>query len=110
MSASPPASRFGVSIRSASKHYGPFRALDDVSLEVPRANSCRSSGHRARARRRFSGFSAASCSRPRARSSLATAMDRHNGSDVVARFFAIAKPLLDGEVILVTAGEFSAKT
>lgn len=37
------------------------------------------------------------------------AMDRHNGSDVVARFFAIAKPILDGEVVLVTADEFSAK-
>ncbi len=35
MSASPPSSRFGVSIRSACKHYGPFRALDNVSLEVP---------------------------------------------------------------------------
>lgn len=35
MSVSPPVSRFGVSIRSACKQYGPFRALDDVSLEVP---------------------------------------------------------------------------
>jgi len=38
------------------------------------------------------------------------AMDRHNGSDVVAKFFAIAKPILDGEVVLVTAEEFSRKT
>ena len=37
------------------------------------------------------------------------AMDRHNGSDVVARFFGIAKPLLDGAVTLVTASEISAK-
>lgn len=37
------------------------------------------------------------------------AMDLHNGSDVVARFFAIAKPILDGEVVLVTAREISAK-
>ena len=37
------------------------------------------------------------------------AMDRHNGSAVVARFFAIAKPLLDGPVTLVTASEVSAK-
>lgn len=37
------------------------------------------------------------------------AMDRHNGSDAVARFFAIAKPILDGEVVLVTATEISAK-
>ncbi len=33
------------------------------------------------------------------------AMDRHNGSDVVARFFAIARPLLEGEVVLVTGTE-----
>ena len=38
------------------------------------------------------------------------AMDRHNNSDVVARFFGIAKPILDGEVTLVTATELSAKT
>lgn len=38
------------------------------------------------------------------------AMDRHNGSDVVARFFAIARPILEGEVVLVTATEISAKT
>lgn len=37
------------------------------------------------------------------------AMDRHNGSQAVAAFFAKAKPLLDGDVILVAAGEFSAK-
>ncbi|MCQ0988689.1 putative quinol monooxygenase [Jiella marina] len=38
------------------------------------------------------------------------AMDRHNGSEAVAKFFAIAKPILDGEVVLVTAEEFSRKT
>jgi quinol monooxygenase YgiN len=37
------------------------------------------------------------------------AMDRHNNSDVVARFFGIAKPILDGEVILVTSTEISTK-
>lgn len=37
------------------------------------------------------------------------AMDAHNDSETVARFFAIAKPLLDGEVTLVTAREVSAK-
>jgi quinol monooxygenase YgiN len=37
------------------------------------------------------------------------AMDRHNGSVVVARFFGIAKPLLDGAVTLVTSSEISAK-
>lgn len=37
------------------------------------------------------------------------AMDKHNGSDVVARFFGIAKPILDGDVILITANEISAK-
>ena len=37
------------------------------------------------------------------------AMDRHNGSEVVARFFGIAKPILDGDVVLVTAHEVSAK-
>ena len=37
------------------------------------------------------------------------AMDRHNGSDVVARFFEIARPLLDGPVTLVTAVEASSK-
>ncbi|BDA85183.1 hypothetical protein Sa4125_27250 [Aureimonas sp. SA4125] len=37
------------------------------------------------------------------------AMDRHNGSDTVAAFFALAKPILDGDVVLVTAKEISAK-
>ena len=37
------------------------------------------------------------------------AMDRHNGSAVVTRFFGIAKPLLDGAVTLVTSSEISAK-
>ncbi|KWV55569.1 antibiotic biosynthesis monooxygenase [Bradyrhizobium macuxiense] len=35
------------------------------------------------------------------------AMDRHNDSQAVARFFDIAKPILDGEVILVSANEVS---
>ena len=38
------------------------------------------------------------------------AMDRHNGSAVVATFFAIAKPILDGAVTLVTSTEISAKS
>lgn len=37
------------------------------------------------------------------------AMDRHNQSDTVARFFGIAKPMLDGDVTLVTAHEVFAK-
>jgi quinol monooxygenase YgiN len=37
------------------------------------------------------------------------AMDRHNNSDVVARFFGIAKPILDGDVTLVTSSELFAK-
>jgi quinol monooxygenase YgiN len=37
------------------------------------------------------------------------AMDAHNNSAVVARFFGIAKPILDGEVVLVTAEEISKK-
>jgi quinol monooxygenase YgiN len=37
------------------------------------------------------------------------AMDRHNGSSVVARFFGIAQPILDGPVTLVTSVEISAK-
>ncbi len=37
------------------------------------------------------------------------AMDRHNGSAVVAKFFGIAKPILDGPVTLVTSTEISAK-
>ncbi|WP_454648791.1 putative quinol monooxygenase [Bradyrhizobium liaoningense] len=36
------------------------------------------------------------------------AMDRHNSSAVVATFFGIAKPILDGEVTLVTSREVSA--
>ncbi|ORE91862.1 antibiotic biosynthesis monooxygenase [Aurantimonas sp. 22II-16-19i] len=38
------------------------------------------------------------------------AMLRHNGCEAVADFFAIAKPILDGEVVLVTGAELSAKT
>lgn len=37
------------------------------------------------------------------------AMDRHNSSDAVAAFFAIAQPILDGPVTLVTAIETSTK-
>jgi quinol monooxygenase YgiN len=37
------------------------------------------------------------------------AMDRHNGSEAVARFFDVAKPILDGGVTLITASEISAK-
>jgi quinol monooxygenase YgiN len=37
------------------------------------------------------------------------AMDRHNNSEAVARFFGIAKPMIDGEVTLVTGTELSAK-
>jgi quinol monooxygenase YgiN len=37
------------------------------------------------------------------------AMDAHNNSETVARFFGIAKPILDGDVVLVTASEISAK-
>ena len=37
------------------------------------------------------------------------AMDRHNGSETVARFFDVAKPILDGGVTLITATEISAK-
>jgi quinol monooxygenase YgiN len=37
------------------------------------------------------------------------AMDRHNNSDTVADFFAIARPILDGEVTLLTAEEISFK-
>jgi len=37
------------------------------------------------------------------------AMDLHNNSEAVARFFGIAKPILDGDVILVTCNEISAK-
>jgi quinol monooxygenase YgiN len=38
------------------------------------------------------------------------AMDRHNGSAAVAQFFGIAKPILDGNVTLITANEISAKS
>jgi len=38
------------------------------------------------------------------------AMDAHNNSAVVARFFGIAKPILDGDVVLVTGTEVSAKS
>lgn len=38
------------------------------------------------------------------------AMDRHNNSEAVAQFFGIAKPILDGDVTLVTATEISAKS
>lgn len=38
------------------------------------------------------------------------AMDLHNNSAVVARFFGIAKPILDGDVTLVTGAELSAKS
>jgi quinol monooxygenase YgiN len=37
------------------------------------------------------------------------AMDTHNNSEVVARFFDVAKPLLDGDVVLVTSTEIFAK-
>jgi quinol monooxygenase YgiN len=37
------------------------------------------------------------------------AMDRHNDSEAVARFFGIVKPILDGEVRLVTGTEIFAK-
>ena len=37
------------------------------------------------------------------------AMDTHNKSDVVARFFGVAKPILDGDVILKTCTEISVK-
>ncbi len=37
------------------------------------------------------------------------AMDEHNNSEAVARFFGIAKPIFDGEVILVTCAEISEK-
>jgi len=38
------------------------------------------------------------------------AMDRHNKSAAVARFFGIAKPMIDGEVTLVTGTELAAKS
>jgi quinol monooxygenase YgiN len=37
------------------------------------------------------------------------AMDRHNNSEVVGRFFEIAKPILEGDVMLITATEICAK-
>ena len=37
-------------------------------------------------------------------------MDRHNNSEAVARFFGIAKPMIDGDVTLVTGTERSAKS
>lgn len=37
------------------------------------------------------------------------AMDTHNNSAVCARFFEVVKPILDGDVVLVTADEVSAK-
>ena len=37
------------------------------------------------------------------------AMDTHNNSQTVADFFSIAQPLLDGDVILHTCDEISAK-
>jgi hypothetical protein len=37
-------------------------------------------------------------------------MDARNNSQVVARFFGIAKPILDGDVVLVTASGISAKS
>jgi len=37
-------------------------------------------------------------------------MDRHNNSEAVARFFGIAKPMIDGEVTLVTGAEVSSKS
>jgi quinol monooxygenase YgiN len=37
------------------------------------------------------------------------AMDRHNGSKIVVRFFGVAKPILDGDVTLITATEVFAK-
>jgi quinol monooxygenase YgiN len=37
------------------------------------------------------------------------AIDRYNGSEVMAGFFGIAKPLLDGAVTLVAGPEISAR-
>ncbi|MGY4478909.1 putative quinol monooxygenase [Bradyrhizobium sp. USDA 3364] len=37
------------------------------------------------------------------------AMDRHNNSPAVARFFEVAKPILDGDVVLVSANEIASK-
>lgn len=38
------------------------------------------------------------------------AMDRHNNSEAVLRFFGVAKPIIDGEVTLVTGAEISTKS
>jgi len=38
------------------------------------------------------------------------AMDRHNNSEAIVRFFGIAKPMIDGEVTLVTGTERSAQS
>ena len=38
------------------------------------------------------------------------AMDRHNTSAAVARCFATISPILDGDVVLLTGTELSAKT
>jgi quinol monooxygenase YgiN len=37
------------------------------------------------------------------------AMDRHNNSEAVARFFSVARPIIDGEVTLVAGTELSTK-
>jgi quinol monooxygenase YgiN len=37
------------------------------------------------------------------------AMDRHNNCEAVAKFYAIARPILDGDVILVKSTELSIK-
>lgn len=37
------------------------------------------------------------------------AMDRHNNSEAVARFFDIAKTMIEGDVTLVTGTEISSK-
>ena len=37
------------------------------------------------------------------------AMDRHNNSEAVGLFFKIAKPILEGDVMLITATEICAK-
>ncbi|MFH0296237.1 putative quinol monooxygenase [Bradyrhizobium sp. 31Argb] len=38
------------------------------------------------------------------------AMDRHNNSEAVLRFFGVAKPIIDGEVTLVAGTEISTKS
>ncbi len=37
------------------------------------------------------------------------AMDQHNGSDAVAEFFAVAKPLFDGDPLIQVTEEIFAK-